>query len=209
MPSRTVERGKISTLSMPSDRRATIRARVSISSTGCRATPRVRILEVGCGRGATGALALSEGCCGCYVGIKSDEGAAADAREVLTDVIAGDIETIEPAWEEAIFDVLILPESFENLVDPDAALKKLAKFVRFGGMLLASARALVSDLRFAARQVSLCGSRRHRKNLFASDCTRSDGGNVGRGRIRSRRNQPGHAARLQDRYRVEAHRRPV
>jgi 2-polyprenyl-3-methyl-5-hydroxy-6-metoxy-1,4-benzoquinol methylase len=139
MPSRTVERGE--------DFNAFYAVRPASYYSGARVDlvdrlPRdasSRILEVGCGRGATGALALSEGCCGCYVGIESDDGAAADAREVLTDVIAGDIETIEPAWEEAIFDVLILPERFENLVDPDAALKKLAKFVRSGGMLLASA----------------------------------------------------------------------
>jgi ubiquinone/menaquinone biosynthesis C-methylase UbiE len=122
------------------------------------------ILEVGCGRGATGALALSEGCCGRYVGIESDDSAAADARDVLTDVIAGDVEAIELAWDEAIFDVLILPESFENFVDPTAALKKLAKFVRSGGMLLASAHniahwSVICDLllgkfRFADRNSS-------------------------------------------------------
>ncbi len=122
------------------------------------------ILEVGCGGGATGALALSEGCCARYVGIESDDGAVADARDVLTDVIAGDVETIELAWQEAIFDVLILSESFENLVDPGATLKKLGKFVRSGGMLLASAHniahwSVICDLllgrfRFKGRSIS-------------------------------------------------------
>ena len=96
------------------------------------------ILEVGCGRGATGALALSEGYCARYVGIESEDRAAAEARDLLTEVVCGDVEAIELPWEQATFDVLILSESFEHLLDPSLALKKLARFVRPGGTLIAS-----------------------------------------------------------------------
>ena len=53
-----------------------------------------QILEVGCGTGATGALALSEGCCGRYVGVELFEAAAEQARDVLSDVVVGNVETL-------------------------------------------------------------------------------------------------------------------
>ena len=52
------------------------------------------ILEIGCGNGATGALALSEGCCKRYVGVELLERVADEAREVLSDVITGNVETL-------------------------------------------------------------------------------------------------------------------
>src|SRR5262245_38959151 len=42
--------------------------------------PSARILEVGCSNGGTGALALSQGRCGTYVGIELFERAAAQAK---------------------------------------------------------------------------------------------------------------------------------
>ena len=112
--------------------------RAPTSSTGCRAMRRPQILEVGCGTGATGALALSEGCCGRYVGVELFETAAAEAREVLSDVITGNVETLEFDWQPAAFDALIMSEVLEHLVEPGEVLKNLARFIRPGGMLLAS-----------------------------------------------------------------------
>lgn len=97
-----------------------------------------KILEIGCGTGATGALALSEGCCGHYVGVELFEGAAAEASEILSEVITGNVETLEFDWQPAAFDAIIFSEVLEHLVDPAAVLKKLSRFVRPGGMLLAS-----------------------------------------------------------------------
>lgn len=97
-----------------------------------------QILEVGCGSGATGALALSEGCCGRYVGVELFENAAAEAREVLSEVVTGNVETLEFHWQPASFDAIIFSEVLEHLVEPGEVLKKLARFVRPGGMLLAS-----------------------------------------------------------------------
>lgn len=96
------------------------------------------ILEIGCGNGATGALALSEGCCGRYVGVELLERAANEAREVLSDVITGNVETLEFDWQPASFDAVILSEVLEHLVEPGEVLKKLSRYVRPGGMLLAS-----------------------------------------------------------------------
>jgi SAM-dependent methyltransferase len=81
-----------------------------------------QILEIGCGTGATGALALSEGCCGRYVGVELFENAAEEARDVLSDVIVGNVETLEFDWQPATFDALILSEVLEHLVAPGEVL---------------------------------------------------------------------------------------
>lgn len=100
--------------------------------------PTAQILEIGCGTGATGALALSEGCCARYVGVELFDSAAAEARDVLSEVIAGNVETLDFDWQPATFDAIILSEVLEHLVEPAAVLKRLSRFVRPGGMLLAS-----------------------------------------------------------------------
>lgn len=100
--------------------------------------PTARVLEVGCGNGATGALALSEGYCGHYAGIEGSETDAAIAREVLSEVIGGDVEALEFDWPPAAFDALLLADVLINLRDPKRTLRKLARFVRPGGLLIAS-----------------------------------------------------------------------
>lgn len=97
-----------------------------------------RVLEVGCGTGATGALALARGRAGHYAGIELFPAAAEEARRVLSEVVAADIERIELPWQPAAFDALILSEVLEHLVEPWAALAKLARVVRPGGLVLAS-----------------------------------------------------------------------
>jgi 2-polyprenyl-3-methyl-5-hydroxy-6-metoxy-1,4-benzoquinol methylase len=72
------------------------------------------------------------------VGVELVESAAAKAREVLTEVIVGDIERLEPKWRPAAFDALILSEVLEHLVEPHATLERLSRFVRPGGLVLAS-----------------------------------------------------------------------
>ena len=100
--------------------------------------PAASILEVGCGTGATGALALSEGRAGHYAGVELFESAAEQAREVLSEVITGNVESLNFDWQPASFDALILSEVLEHLVEPGEVLKKLARYVRPGGMVLAS-----------------------------------------------------------------------
>jgi SAM-dependent methyltransferase len=103
--------------------------------------PTASVLEIGCGTGATGALALKRGRAGRYVGVELFEGAAAAAREVLSDVIVGDVEQIPFDtfdWQPAAFDALILSEVLEHLREPWAVLEKLSRFVRPGGLVLAS-----------------------------------------------------------------------
>lgn len=100
--------------------------------------PTASVLEIGCGSGATGALALSQGRCGRYVGVELFEAAAHDARKVLTEVVTGNIETISCDWQPASFDALILSEVLEHLVEPGRVLRDLSRFVRSGGAVMAS-----------------------------------------------------------------------
>lgn len=96
------------------------------------------VLEIGCGSGATGALALACGKAGRYVGVELFPSAAEAARRELSEVVIGDIERLEPTWAPESFDALILSEVLEHLVDPWRVVRKLAPLVRPGGMVLAS-----------------------------------------------------------------------
>ena len=97
-----------------------------------------RILELGCGNGATGALALGEGKCAQYVGIEMFEPQAREAQQVLTHVHVGDVAKIDLPYASGHFDALICSEVLEHLVDPAEILQKLVKLVRPGGIVLAS-----------------------------------------------------------------------
>lgn len=96
------------------------------------------ILEVGCGTGATGALALASGRAQRYTGIELFETAAVEARKVLSEVITGDVERLELDFGPTQFDALIMSEVLEHLVEPQRALEKLLRSVRPGGLVLAS-----------------------------------------------------------------------
>lgn len=96
------------------------------------------ILEIGCGTGATGALALKEGCCGRYVGVELFEAAADEARGVLSEVLTGNVESLRFDWQPASFDALILSEVLEHLIEPGHVLRDLARFLRPGGLVMAS-----------------------------------------------------------------------
>lgn len=100
--------------------------------------PRARILELGCGDGATGALALREGKCSEYVGIEMFAPMARRAEERLTRVHAGNVDEIDLPYAPGYFDALIMSEVMEHLVDPDATLRRLVALVRPGGLIMAS-----------------------------------------------------------------------
>jgi 2-polyprenyl-3-methyl-5-hydroxy-6-metoxy-1,4-benzoquinol methylase len=97
-----------------------------------------RILEVGCGCGETGALALAEGKCGSYYGVEMCQAAAEMAQKRLTEIVVGDIEQLELPWISETFDALILSEVLEHLADPWATLRKLRRTLRPGGLVFAS-----------------------------------------------------------------------
>ena len=100
--------------------------------------PRRVVLELGCGNGATGALALREGKCGAWVGIERQGAAAGEAARVLSDVLVGDVDSLDIPYAEASFDLLVMGEVLEHLPDPEATLRRLVRFLKPGGQALAS-----------------------------------------------------------------------
>jgi 2-polyprenyl-3-methyl-5-hydroxy-6-metoxy-1,4-benzoquinol methylase len=52
--------------------------------------------------------------------------------------VTGDVETMTFDWQPASFDAIILSEVLEHLVEPGRTLRNLARFVRPGGIVMAS-----------------------------------------------------------------------
>lgn len=100
--------------------------------------PSATVLEIGCGTGATGALALSTGRALSYCGVEAEPSAAAGAADRLTEVVVGDVEAIELPWQPESFDALILSEVLEHLRDPWTTLKKLRPLLRPEAAVFAS-----------------------------------------------------------------------
>lgn len=100
--------------------------------------PSAAILEIGCGSGETGAMALARRRAARYVGVELMSEPAAAAAERLSDVIVGDVERLDLPFQAAEFDALILSEVLEHLREPEGVLNRLGRFVRPGGSVLAS-----------------------------------------------------------------------
>ncbi|MDM7994769.1 MAG: methyltransferase domain-containing protein [Acidobacteriota bacterium] len=100
--------------------------------------PDARILEIGCGQGQTGALALAQNKCGVYCGVEFSVAAAEAASQVLSEVIVGNIEELELPWKDRSFDALIMSEVLEHLVDPWSVLRKLRPLMKSGAQVFAS-----------------------------------------------------------------------
>jgi ubiquinone/menaquinone biosynthesis C-methylase UbiE len=96
------------------------------------------ILEIGCGAGATLALAKSQGKASHTVGVEIDSSVAALARTRVDQLIEGNVETMELPFAPCSFDAVILSEVLEHLVDPWRALQRLQPLLKVGGLIYAS-----------------------------------------------------------------------
>ena len=96
------------------------------------------ILEIGCGNGNTGAIAISEGKCGRYCAVEIHGTAAEIARSKITEVVEGNVESVNLPWANQSFDALILSEVLEHLVDPWEVLRKLRSLMKPGALVFAS-----------------------------------------------------------------------
>ncbi|MEE9416635.1 MAG: class I SAM-dependent methyltransferase [Acidimicrobiales bacterium] len=98
----------------------------------------LRVLELGCGTGNTGAELLRSQIAATVVGIELDPIAARQARKVLTRVVEGNIEDIDTA-EMGRFDAIIVGDVLEHLYDPWKVVAMLAQqHLKPGGQFLAS-----------------------------------------------------------------------
>ncbi len=97
----------------------------------------VTILEVGCAAGRTGKELKKRP--GVFVaGVENDPEAARLAREVLDDVVEGNIEAMDLPYEENSFDCILFADVLEHLIDPLAVLKKMHKYLKPQGTVVAS-----------------------------------------------------------------------
>jgi 2-polyprenyl-3-methyl-5-hydroxy-6-metoxy-1,4-benzoquinol methylase len=96
----------------------------------------LRVLEVGCGAGATGRRLLQTGKARWVTGIELMEVQAEMARQVLNEVLVGDISQLALPWPPASFDCIIAGDVLEHLADPWNILKILQPLLAANGTLI-------------------------------------------------------------------------
>jgi len=96
--------------------------------------PGQRVLEVGCSTGALSERMRALGCT--VVGIEQRADAAERARAFCESVLVGDVERMPLALPKRSFDVLLLLDVLEHLVDPVAAVARLVPLVRDAGIVV-------------------------------------------------------------------------
>jgi len=96
------------------------------------------VLEVGCAEGNTGAALKAEGRAKHLVGIEFIYEAGEKAKNVMDQVLVGSIELMDLPFEEDQFDVIILADVLEHLIDPWATLRRLKPYLKDNGRIVVS-----------------------------------------------------------------------
>jgi 2-polyprenyl-3-methyl-5-hydroxy-6-metoxy-1,4-benzoquinol methylase len=99
--------------------------------------PKARLLEIGCGSGETAAYALAQGKCGWSCGVELCQGPAERARDKLHHVIVGDVERIDLDFPDHHFDVLLMSEVLEHLVNPWEVLRRFHRMLKPEAIVIA------------------------------------------------------------------------
>jgi len=97
------------------------------------------VLEIGCGTGATGALALRQGKCGSWVGVEMNAREAAEAMFALTDVISADPAVVALPHARSSFGLIFVGHALSGFDAPAKTLKAVAPLLRPGGRFVVSA----------------------------------------------------------------------
>ena len=97
-----------------------------------------RVLDVGCGGGATARLLKREYGARSVVGVERDERAAARATAVMDRIFVLDAEVEELPFSQERFDLILMADVLEHLLDPWIALQRYARMLGPHGLLLAS-----------------------------------------------------------------------
>lgn len=98
-----------------------------------------RVLEIGCGDGATLALLKDLGVAEWVFGIDIFEKNIEAAKAAGVDrALKANVEDFEPDLPEGSMDVILCLDVLEHLVDPWSVVRRLSKYVKPGGVLIAS-----------------------------------------------------------------------
>jgi 2-polyprenyl-3-methyl-5-hydroxy-6-metoxy-1,4-benzoquinol methylase len=95
-----------------------------------------RVLEIGCGAGATLKWIRGQRSVGYAVGIEMFAEVAKHAETIFDELLVGNVETME--FPETGFDVIIALDVLEHLVDPWSVVKRLHGVLAPGGVIIAS-----------------------------------------------------------------------
>jgi len=97
-----------------------------------------RVLEIGCGTGETGELLKKEYGVVFVTGVDIENAAIEVARKKLDDVYLANIEEVDLPLELQSYDLILLGDVVEHLIDPWNVIKKLRLYLRPHGYLLIS-----------------------------------------------------------------------
>src|SRR5262245_5862142 len=98
----------------------------------------LRVLDIGCGTGATGRKLLETGKASWVTGIELVPEKGAIARSVLNEIRTGDIEHMTLNWSQSEFDCILFGDIIEHLWDPKGLLQRLRPLLKEDGIAVAS-----------------------------------------------------------------------
>lgn len=95
----------------------------------------LKILDIGCGTGVLGAFFKKNQ--NCYVaGVEINQSAYELALQNLDTVIKGNFETLDLPFENNFFDIVIMGDVLEHLVDPIRSIHKILPLINNQGKIL-------------------------------------------------------------------------
>ncbi|AOR24014.1 bifunctional glycosyltransferase family 2 protein/class I SAM-dependent methyltransferase [Clostridium taeniosporum] len=103
----------------------------------CDIRKKIKVLEVGCGAGATLIELKNKFKNVETYGIEINEKAAEIAKGI-SNIIVGNIENMEISYKENFFDYIILGDVLEHLINPWEVMGKLKRYLKLSGKIIAS-----------------------------------------------------------------------
>jgi SAM-dependent methyltransferase len=97
-----------------------------------------KVLEIGCGTGNTLAYLKANGYCDWVGGVELFPDAAAEAMSKLDKLYEGNIEEMDLPIEIGSINMILCLDVLEHLVNPEAVIKKLHKYLATDGIIIAS-----------------------------------------------------------------------